>query len=1055
VRRLGIALLVVLSLGFFDCVFAQSPNATISGIVFDPSGRLIVAAEITAVNDATRVQYFTKTNNDGIYVVSNLPPGNYRLQVAKVGFKTLIKPDIILNVQDALAINFTLPIGAASDTVTVEGGAPMIDTQDASVSTIVDRQFAENLPMNGRSFQTLIELTPGVVLTPSSVFDGGQFSVNGQRTASNYWMVDGVGANFGASAIATPGNGSAGALPSFSVLGGTNSLVSVDALQEFRIQTSAYAPEFGRTPGAQISILTRSGTNQFHGTAFDYFRNEALDANNWFNGFTNSPALPKARERQDDFGGTLSGPILQDRTFFFFSYEGLRLELPQTTLTQVPDATARRNAIPALQPFFNAFPFDPKQPDLGNGAAQFNASYSNPASLDAVSLRIDHKLNSKLSLFGRYNYSPSELNGRGGGSSLNTVSHSNINIQTATVGLGWIAAPTVTNDFRFNYSRADAKTTSVLDSFGGSVPLPSLPFPSPFTIQNASFFFNISALLDGSLASGLGSENLQRQFNFVDSLSVQKGSHILKFGFDYRRLSPVFSPAQYFQEALFGSVASAETGNLIFNFLTSAARSELRFNNLGVFGQDTWRISPRVTLTYGLRWDVDFAPSSASGPDLLAVTGFDLSDLSKLQLAPAGTPVFNTRYGNIAPRLGVGWQISQVPNWETVLRGGFGVFYDLATSQVGNAFTTGYPFKGFGFNFGGTFPLSPALAAAPPITPGSLNSGDSTLFAFDPHLELPYTLEWNGTLEQGLGREQVISLSYIGAVGRRLIQSTFVTNPAATFPDVNIVGNTATSDYHALQIQFQRRLSRGLQALASYTWSHSIDTGSAGSYVSGSNTFVPGLAAANRGSSDFDIRHSFSAGVTYDLPAPKAGRFLNAIIGDWSLQSFILARSAPPVNIFYLTTFNSFLNGASTEIRPDVVQGKPLYLYGPQSPGGKALNPAAFTPPPAGANRLPARQGDLGRNALRGFGATQWDFAVHRDFPIRESMKLQFRAEMFNVLNHPNFGPPSPFLDRPNFGVASEMLGQSLGGIVGAGGFDPLYQVGGPRSVQLALKFSF
>jgi hypothetical protein len=506
---------------------------------------------------------------------------------------------------------------------------------------------------------------------------------------------------------------------------------------------------------------------------------------------------------------------------------------------------------------------------------------------------------------------------------------------------------------------------------------------------------------------------------------------------------------------LFGSVESAETGNLIFSFLTSAVESELRFDNLGVFGQDTWRISPRVTLTYGLRWDVDFAPSSGSGPDLLAVSGFDLSDLSKLQLAPAGTPVFNTRYGNIAPRLGVAWQISQAPNWETVLRGGFGVFYDLATSQVGNAFTTGYPFKGFGFNFGGTFPLSSAMAAPPPITPASLNSGDSTLFAFDPHMRLPYTLEWNGTLEQALGSEQAISLSYIGAVGRRLIQSTFVTNPAATFPEVNIVGNTATSDYHALQIQFQRRLSRGLQALASYTWSHSIDTGSAGSYVSGSNTFVPGLASANRGSSDFDVRHSFSAGVTYDLPAPKVGRFLNAIIGQWSLQSFILARSAPPVNIFYLTTFDSFINGASTEIRPDIVPGQPFYLYGPQFPGGKALNPAAFTPPPTGASRLPTRQGDLGRNALRGFGAAQWDFAVHRDFPIRESMKLQFRAEMFNVLNHPNFGPPSPFLDRPNFGIASETLGQSLGGIVGAGGFDPLYQVGGPRSVQLALKFSF
>jgi hypothetical protein len=1054
VRARPIIFLFVVSLFVVTPSIAQSPNGTISGIVLDPSGGVIVGAEILIVNDATNVQYSGRTNSEGIYVVPNLPPGPYRLQVSKIGFKTLIKPDIVLNVQDALAINFSLPIGAASETVTVRGGASLLNTESPAVSTVVDRQFAENLPMNGRSFQTLIELTPGVVLTPSSVFDGGQFSVNGQRTASNYWMVDGVSANFGASAIATPGNGSAGALPSFSVLGGTNSLVSVDALQEFRIQTSTYGPEFGRTPGAQISIVTRSGTNQFHGTGFDYLRNDVFDASDWFNGFTNNPPLPKAKERQNDFGGTLSGPILRDRTFFFFSYEGLRLRLPQTTLTQVPDLTARQSAIAALQPFFNAFPFDPKQPDLGGGVAQFNASYSNPATLDAYSIRIDHKLNSNLSLFGRYNYSPSQLDQRGGGNSLSTVSRSTITTQTATVGLSWVVAPTVTNDLRFNYSRANAKTSSSLDGFGGSVPLPSLPIPSPFTPQNASFFFEIASLLDGSLAPGLGSENLQRQINIVDNLSVQRGSHSLKFGVDFRRLSPVFNPAEYFQEALFGSVASAEGGNLLLSFLTSAKPSSLLFHNLGVFAQDTWRIANHLTLTYGLRWDVDFAPSSTTGPKLLAVTGFDLNDLSKLGLAPAGTPPFKTGYGNFAPRVGIAYQISQNQSWETVLRGGFGVFYDLATSQVGNAFTTGYPFKGFGFSFGGTFPLSPAMAAAPPITLASLNSGDSTLFAFDPNLKLPYTLEWNVSLEQALGKEQVVSASYVGATGRRLIQSTFVMNPTSTFPDVSMVGNTATSDYNALQIQFQRRLSHGLQALASYAWSHSIDTGSAGSYVSGSNTLVPGLNA-NRGPSDFDIRNAFSAGLTYDIPSPKVGTFANAIIRGWSTENFILARSAPPENIFYLSTFSSFLNGASTEVRPDVVSGEPLYLFGAQFPGGKAFNPAAFTPPPVGANRFPTRQGDLGRNALRGFGATQWDFAVHRDFPIHESFKLQFRAELFNVLNHPNFGPPSAIVDRPNFGKASEMLGQSLGGIVGAGGFDPLYQIGGPRSVQFALKFIF
>src|SRR5216683_1695493 len=229
----------------------QSPNGNINGLVLDPSNRVVVGAEIIAVNDVTAVQFATKSNDEGIYVLPSLPPGPYRLQVSKVGFKTIIKPDIVLNVQDALSINFTLPIGALLETLTVEGGAPLVNTESATVSTVVDRQFAENLPMNGRSFQTLIQLTPGVVLTTSNPSDSGQFSVNGQRASSNYWMVDGVSANIGVGVnlSTSPGNGLSGSLGSFSALGGTNSLVSVDAMQEFRIQTSTYAPEFGRAPG--------------------------------------------------------------------------------------------------------------------------------------------------------------------------------------------------------------------------------------------------------------------------------------------------------------------------------------------------------------------------------------------------------------------------------------------------------------------------------------------------------------------------------------------------------------------------------------------------------------------------------------------------------------------------------------------------------------------------------------------------------------------------------------------------------------------------------------
>jgi hypothetical protein len=498
----------------------------------------------------------------------------------------------------------------------------------------------------------------------------------------------------------------------------------------------------------------------------------------------------------------------------------------------------------------------------------------------------------------------------------------------------------------------------------------------------------------------------------------------------------------------------------------------LLFRNLGLFAQDTWRVNHRLSLTYGLRWDIDFVPSSLSGPTLPGVTGFNLNDLSQLALAPAGTSPFRTTYGNVAPRLGAAYQLSQRPDWGNVFRAGFGVFFDLASSEVGNIIEIStYPFSSLVFAPGGTFPLSPAAATPPPITVAGLR-GSGTLGAIDPNLKLPYTLQWSGAFEQGLGRQQTLTVSYLGSAGRRLIQSFFVFNPNPNFGSASLVTNSATSNYDALQLQFQRRLSQGLQILASYTWAHSIDTASAGSaFGNSANAGVPGLSSAlNRGPSDFDIRDAFSAAVTYDIPTPRINAAAKAIIGGWSLQNIIQARSAPPVEV---SDQNLAFQNVLADLRPDVILGHPFYLYGAACssalqaigslspgqgcPGGKGFNPAAFTDPPTDpVTGFPLRQGNLGRNALRGFGATQWDFAIHRDFTIHESLKLQFRAEMFNVLNHPNFGAPSGAFPFAGFGVASQTLAQSLGGgNLGGGGFDPLYQIGGPRSIQFALKLAF
>jgi len=1032
-------------------VFCQTETATISGRVTDPSGAAISGADIQIQNILNGRETATKTNSNGLYVVTALQPGTYRLIVTNIGFKQIVKPNVVLNVQDNASVNFSMTIGSVSETITVDAGAPIVNTQDATVSTVVDRQFAENLPLNGRSFQSLIELTPGVVITPTTQLDPGQFSVNGQRSSSNNFMVDGVSANIGAGTA----QASAGTVAGFGLLGGTNSLVSVDALQEFRIQTSTYAPEFGRSPGAQISIETRSGTNAFHGTLFDYVRNDIFDANDWFNGVNilNPSPLPKAKERQNDFGGVLGGPIIKNRTFFFFSYEGFRLRLPLTDDTTVPDVPSRQSAPSAIQPFLNAYPL-PNGPEIldqnGNptSTAAFNASFSEPATINAASIRIDHKWNDNLSLFARYSDSPSNVTVRGdtvGIVSLNTTTAQTLRTQTVTLGARWSPTAFVVNDFRVNYSKNTSSSSNGLDTFGGAiVPPESILFPSPFSTANSNYIFYVASLRGGEWQTGNTGENIQRQINLVDSLSFQKGRHTVTLGYDYRRLSPIYRPSVYGLNPQFLDVPSVVAGTPYDVFVNSSEGGTVIFRNLSVFGQDTWRVSPRLTLTYGLRWELDLPPSTGSGPSLVAVSNFN--NPSTIALAPPGTPLWGTTYHNFAPRVGAAYQLSDAKGWETVVRGGFGVFYDLASTEAGDAINgSEYPFGVSILAPTTTFPPNPSQIQPPPITAASLASG--FFVAFDPNLKLPYTLQWNLAFEQSMSSNQALSISYIGAAGRRLVEQEFLLPaPNPTFFGLNLVGNATTSDYDALQVQFQRRLSKGLQAVASYSWSHSIDEGSSSSEA-GQNIIVFGSnPSANRGNSDFDIRHTFSGALSYNVPEVPAHQLLRAISRDWSIDNIFQARTATAVNVYE----QNFIGPNLVYVRPDVVPGEHFYLYGSQYPGGKALNPAAFAAPPTDSN------GNLGRNSLRAFGAWQWDFALRRQFNLRDNLHLQFKGEFFNLLNHPNFGPPLGDISQTGrFGLSSQMLGRSLSGGAGSGGLIPLYQIGGPRSVQLALKLQF
>lgn len=1018
--------------------FGQSATATLSGTVEDQNGAVVPNASVSVADPAKGIKRQAATNDQGYFIVPLLPPSIYTVTVENRGFAPVQIQNVVLNVGDQKALQIQLKAGDVNATVQVNTEAPLINESPA-VGTVVDRQFVENLPLNGRSFHALLELTPGTVLTKTSYNEKGQFSVNGQRANANYFTIDGVSANIGVSQAGSPGQSEAGSLPGLSAFGSSSNLVSVDALQEFKVQTSSFAPEFGRTTGAQVQIVTRSGTNEFRGTLFEYFRNDTLDANDWF---ANSRGLPKAALRQNDFGVVLGGPIVKDRTFFFFSYEGLRLRQPQSAIRSVPSLTARQSAAAELKQLLNVFPI-PNGPDLGNGHAEFSATYSDPSSLDGTSIRIDHAVGDKLQLFGRYNYAPSETRARGGLYSLSNVIAARLNTQTLTGGATWAMTSTLSNDFRLNWSRNSGPTPFLGDDFGGAIPLPdAILAPTPAVPAEDTQFILIIG--DLTYVAGKATENVQRQVNLVDTVSDVHGSHDMKFGIDYRRLSPLLRGANYTQLLFFSDVPNVLEGAIPFYQVGSNSGDvEPVYTNLSIFAQDTWRATPRFTLTYGLRWEFNPPPKAKNGRDPAVVEGLD--NPATMTLAPFGTPLWKTAYKNFAPRIGVAYQLSQRPAWETVLRGGWGIFYDLGNAQAGFSFAPGtFPYSASKNYFGVLFPVTPDQAAPPRLT---LDPPYGFLRVYDPELKLPYSMQWNVAVEQSLRADQTVSATYVGALGRRLLRGELILNPNPDFFQFFIQRNGATSDYHALQFQFQRRLSRGLQALVSYTWAHSIDTVSDEATQTAPTTrFDP---QQDRGPSDFDVRHTLSAALTYSIPAPAFGAVGDAVLGNWSLDTIVRARSATPVNVVTGTDLLGLGFYGTLVSRPDLVPGEPLYVDDPAVGGGRRINREAFSIPPAG------RQGNLGRNSLRGFPAWQIDLALSRQFNLTERVNLQFRAELFNVLNHPNFGDPINSLGNPFFGQSTTMLGRSLGAGGFIGGFNPLYQIGGSRSTQFGLKVQF
>jgi hypothetical protein len=977
--------------------------------VQDTSGAALHSATVAVMDEDTGVRRTTQTNPEGTYAIYGLPAGMYRITVRRPGFQTMVRWNVKIEPATAMKLDFIMQVGSSRTVVTVEGTPARMNANDASVGTVVGRSAADRLPLSGRGVLTLAELAAGVIATPAANGEAGQFSANGLRANTNYFTVDGVAANTGVGGGGLPAQFAGNALPGMTAFGSTQNLVTTEALEEVRLLTSSFAPEHGRLPGAQVALTTRAGSNQYHGSMFHAFRNEALAANDWF---ANASPVASTPLRMNQWGASLGGPLRRDKTFIFACYEGLRLLQPFTQTILTPSEATRAAAPPNVQPILNAFPGADGAlagPDLATRTVQF----SRPSRLDAQSLRIDHALSERITLFGRYNRAPSFT--RSGFAQIE-----DFHLASTSVTLGMTVAPTaaVTNDLRTNFWSTTASSTWGADPSAGGAPL---DFGAVLHRNPAATpaFYGIAIGGVGALYSGAGGRNRQRQWNLLDTLGIRRDRHDVRLGLDYQRLTPARDAAAESVTGRWNSLADLLSGISPLIMTVQAEQASAMVETLSGFAQDTWSVTPRLNLTYGVRWELTPAPTMRQ-PSTISQFNVPVFGDIPATYGPALTAIdalWTTHYNQFAPRIGAAFRAGH----NSVIRAGWGVFYDVAFSTALD------PINGFPFN---RWQFSSGVATA--VVADSPTYG----FRYARDLKLPYAQQWNVAYERMLGASDVISASYIGSSGHRLLRYEGMLQPGTTEAQYLIATNHGTSAYHGLQMQYRRRFARGLQGMAAYTWSHSIDNGS-----SDSGVYLAGLPPwADRGSSSFDVRHNFTAALTYAVPQRNS-----KLLQHWELSLILRARTGFPVDV--LTAENFLGLGLDDFQRPDLVPGKPIWLADPIL-GGRKLNPAAFATP-AGF------QGTLGRNAIAGAGMSQIDLALERRFPIASTASLDFRLEAYNALNHPSASDPIRYLDNPLFGLPVSMLNLMLGTGSARSGITPAFQIGGPRTLQVQLRFRF
>ena len=1008
----------------FLCWIASIPAraqryAELVGQVLDASQAGITDAVVTVVDEDTGFRRQVLTEASGMYAVGSLAPGSYKIMVRKEGFGTVVQFGVKLAAATPTRVDFKLAVSNFTDSVTVIGTAPPLERQDASTGGQFDSDEVAHLPLNARGMLTLFELIPGTSVVPATRGDAGQFSTNGMRANTNYFTVDGVSANVGVTAGGLPAQSTGGALPALSAFGSLDALISTEDMQEFRLQASTTVAEFGRMPGASIAVNSRAGSEEFHGTTLFRWRDSFLTANDWFANRAGDARAPLAYQ---DVTQSLGGPLKRHHTFFFLSFEHIHLNEPYVWEQAVPSIPVRGVLIPTVLPLVNLFPA-PNGPVLGiNGYAGWLGQINRPASLTSGSARIDQAVTPRITLFGRYADSPSA-------NEFGTPEVNHLNVRSQSLTLGVNARPTARTvlDFRVNESQSTANSVWT-ESTSSDTPSCTLePLLSAILKNNAlpcDFLLRFTIGGVGQVVTGNEGERRQRQFQAVETAALERAHHALKFGVDYRRMLAIRRDAADSYGITANSILDLNNSTTWWVSKFAAADESVAVQELSAWAQDTWQVNRRLTVAGGLRWE--FSPP----PPLSAPQSF-LNYATGVLTTQPNEPLWPRAYGNFAPRLGLAYRLDK--DGRTVLRAGAGLYYDSSVSIANAVINTG-PLNGASLSTSGSSFLAP---------------GGNITYGFAPNLQLPRVIQWNVSLEHGFDPHDVVSLGYVGSTANHLLL-TQMSGTANLNSYTVVTTNLAGSDYHAMQLQYRRQVATGLDATASYVWSHSLDNDSSDAFLMW--TGEGASAGGDHASSDFDVRQSFTAALSYRFPKRAAHGTVNHLLNGWEIDAIVHARTGFPVTI--LDSEDSVGLGLANAFRPDWVYGQPLWVADSSAPGGRTLNPAAFAAVSATPGQ-PGEQGNLGRNVTAGFGMWQADLALKREFHIKERFGIELRLDGFNALNHANFGDPVKFLDSPLFGLSTSLLNIELGTGSPGSGLAPALQTGGPREVQAAVRFHF